>query len=291
MDIFIDALLDAALDTAKIIPFLYLTYLLMEILEHRTGDKTLAVIRKADRLGPLFGGALGIIPQCGFSAAASGFYSGRVITAGTLIAIFLSTSDEMLPIFISNRVAFLGIMQVLLTKAAFGIIFGFAVDFLFRTFNIRMIGSSIHDLCEHDHCHCDEEPNVLVSALTHTLQILIFLFLVSFVLNLVILAIGEDTLKGFILNEPLIGEILTGIIGLIPNCAASVVITELYLEGAMSAGAMMSGLLVGAGVGLLVLFRTNQKHLKENLKLTGILYVCGVLGGLVIDLLGVQFAL
>ena len=278
-ELFLDALLDGAIDTLKIIPFLFVTYLLMEYLEHRTGDKTLSLVRRAGRLGPLFGGVLGIIPQCGFSAAASGLYAGRVITAGTLIAVFLSTSDEMLPILISSHAAPGLILSIVLRKALIGVLFGFVVDFLFRRLNQRMIGSSIRDICEHEHCHCDEETSILWSALRHTVSIALFLFLVSLALNLIIEGAGEEALGSLILNKPVIGELLAAVIGLIPNCAASVVITQLYLEGAMGFGAMMAGLLVGAGVGLLVLFRTNR-DLKENLQLTGILYVCGVLGGL-----------
>ncbi len=283
-ELLLDALIDGAIDTLKIIPFLFVTYLLMEYLEHRTGDKTLALVRRAGRLGPMFGGVLGIIPQCGFSAAASGLYAGRVITAGTLIAVFLSTSDEMLPILISSHASPGLIASIVLRKALIGILFGFVIDFLFRKLNQRVIGSSIRDICEHEHCHCNEDTNILHSALRHTASITLFLFLISVLLNIVIGAAGEEALGNLVLNKPVIGQILAALIGLIPNCAASVVITQLYLEGAMGFGAMMAGLLVGAGVGLLVLFRTNR-DLKENLQLTGILYVCGVLGGLLAELL------
>ena len=275
-----DIILDCIIDTVKLIPFLFLTYLLMEYIEHKTSEKTKTVIRRAGKMGPLFGGLLGAVPQCGFSAAASSLYSGRVITVGTLLAVFLSTSDEMLPILLSNQVALTIILKIIMMKAAMGIAAGFIIDFLFRKFNQRKIGENIHDLCVHDHCQCEE--SIVRSALTHTLNIAVFIFVVTLVLNIVIGAVGEENLGNMILNQPVISEILAGLIGLIPNCAASVVITTLYMEGAMSLAAMMSGLLVGAGVGLLVLFRTN-KNMKENLQIAGLLYGCGVIGGMIIE--------
>lgn len=282
-----EIILDCVEDTLKILPFLFLTYLLMEFIEHKTSDKTKTAIRKAGKMGPLFAGLLGVIPQCGFSAAAASFFSGRVITVGTLLAVFLSTSDEMLPIFLSHQVSPGIIARILLMKAAMGILAGFLVDFLFRGFNTRKIGENIHELCEHDHCQCEE--GIAKSALKHTLEITAFLFAVTLALNFVIAAVGEDNLGNMVLNRPVIGVILAGLIGLIPNCAASVVITTLYMEGVMGLGALMSGLLVGAGVGLLVLFRTNS-DLKENLQITGLLYVCGALCGLLIEGVGWFFA-
>ncbi len=272
-----DAVVDGILDTVKLVPFLLITYLLMEYIEHRTSDKTRSMIRKADRMGPLFGGVLGALPQCGFSAAAASLYAGRVITAGTLIAVFLSTSDEMLPIFLSNHVELSLIGKILLIKACYGILAGFLVDFLFRRLNLRKIGVGIHGLCEAEHCDC--EQSIFRSALKHTLNITLFIFVISVVLNLVVEGIGTSNLQHLVFNKPVIGEILAGLIGLIPNCAASVALTTMYLDGAMSAGAMMAGLMVGAGVGLLVLLRTNRSR-KETLQITAILYAAGVLGGL-----------
>lgn len=280
----LEIFLDCIIDTIKIIPFLFLTYLLMEYLEHRTSEKTKKAIRRAGRMGPLFGGVLGVIPQCGFSAAAAGFFSCRVITVGTLLAVFLSTSDEMLPILISSRAPLDLIFKVLAVKAVYGVLAGFAADLLFRRFNRRKIGENIHDFCMQEQCQCEE--SIVRSALRHTLSIALFLFAASLALNVALALVGEENLGSLILNRPLIGEALAGVIGLIPNCAASVVITTLYMEGAMGAGAMISGLLVGAGVGLLVLFRTNRS-LKENLQITGILYVSGVLGGILTEWLGV----
>lgn len=272
-----DAILDGLTDTLKLIPFLFLTYLIMEYIEHHTSDRTRAAIRRADRFGPLVGGLLGAFPQCGFSAAASSLYAGRVITGGTLIAVFLSTSDEMLPIFLSSRVAPALIIKVIGIKVVYGIIAGFVVDFLFRSLNVRKIGAGIHGICEARHCDC--ENGIFKSSLRHTLSIALYILLISAGLNLFLEAVGTENLQNIIFNRPVIGEMLAGLIGLIPNCAASVALTTMYLDGAMSASAMMAGLLVGAGVGLLILFRANPSR-RENVKILVILYVAGVIGGL-----------
>lgn len=272
-----DVILDTLIDGLKLLPFLFFTYIVMEYLEHRTGSRTQGLLKKAGRLGPLFGGVLGAFPQCGFSAAASNFYAGRVITMGTLIAVYLSTSDEMLPVLISEQAPVKTILYIVGGKVLIGIIAGFLVDLLFHSEEHE----HIHDLCQQDHCHC--ENGILKSAIVHTLQIFTFVILISFALNLVLFYLGEDALANLILNKPVIGPVLSGIVGLIPNCAASVVITQLFLKGAMGAGAMMSGLLVGAGVGLLLLFRMNR-NLKENLKIVGILYIIGVVAGIGIEL-------
>ena len=279
-----DAVLDGFLDTVRLVPFLFLTYLVMEYIEHHTSDRTRAAIRRADRFGPLAGGLLGAFPQCGFSAAAASLYAGRVITGGTLIAVFLSTSDEMLPIFLSSRVDAGLILRIIMIKVVYGVIAGFVVDFLFRSLNIRKIGEGIHGICEAQHCDCDE-GGIFVSALRHTLSIALFLFLISTALNLFLEMVGTENLENLVFNQPVIGEMLAGLIGLIPNCAASVAITTMYLDGAMSAGAMMSGLMVGAGVGIVVLFRSNRAK-RQSAKIVGILYVAGVAGGLLTSALG-----
>ena len=276
----LDAIWDGTLDTLKLIPFLFITYLVMEWVEHRTSDHTKTAIRKAGRLGPLVGGILGVIPQCGFSAAAASLYAGKVITAGTLIAVFLSTSDEMLPILLSERAGIGFIAKVLIVKALYGVIAGFLVDFLFRKLNERRIGVGIHGICTQEHCHC--EKGIVRSALKHTVSITFFILLISIALNILLSIVGTENLSNLVLNRPVIGEVLAGLIGLIPNCAASIAFTQLYLEGVMSAVAMVSGLMVGAGVGLLVLFRTNR-HTRQNIQLTILLYILGVAGGLIVQ--------
>lgn len=278
-----DVILDTLLDSVKLIPFLFLTYLAMEYLEHKTAGKLQATIKKGGRLGPLFGGVLGAVPQCGFSAAASNLYAGRVITLGTLIAIYLSTSDEMLPILISeaDTVGMSAIFKILALKAGIGILAGFVIDLLVRP--KKEEHDHIHEMCEHEHCHCGGGTSIVKSALVHTGRITLFLVLISFALNTVLFFLGEDVLKTLILNKPVIGELLAGLVGLIPNCASSVVLTQLYLEGAMSFAACMSGLLVGAGVGILVLFRANQDR-KETVKIVLLLYGIGVAVGILMEL-------
>lgn len=303
----LDVILDTLLDGVKLLPFLFLTYLAMEWLENKADSQSRRAISRAGRFGPIAGGALGVVPQCGFSAAAANLFAGRVITPGTLIAIFLSTSDEMLPIFISEQVAPSFILKVLLGKMAIGILFGLLVDFVYyNVLKKKFQPINICHICEKERCHChhehrheeksdhikapvakkehdDEEHGILLPALKHSLQIFAFILLFSFLLNLVLHFIGEDQLKSLVISQPYISEFITGLVGLIPNCAASVVITELYLEGIISAGALMSGLLVGAGVGLLVLFRINDR-LKENFLLLGTLYGLGVFAGLMIEI-------
>lgn len=277
-------------DNLKIIPFLFVTYCIMEAMEKAMERGSERAVKSSGKLGPLFGGIAGIFPQCGFSAAAASFYSGGVITLGTLLAIFLSTSDEMLPIFISETVAIPTIIKILIAKALIGIAVGFAVDFLLpKVGKKEVVKKHIHDLCEQEHCHCeDEEGSIWKSALIHTLRVFSFIFVVSFILNLIFAAGGERFLVWLADNHSVLAAIITGIVGLVPNCGASVVITQLYLKNVISTGAMMAGLLVGAGVGVLVLFRTNRP-VKQNIKITGLLYATGVAAGLIIDLAGITF--
>lgn len=271
------------IDTLKLVPFLFLTYLLMEALEHKAGEKTHNVVKKAGRLGPVVGSLAGALPQCGFSAAASNLYAGRVITLGTLMAIYLSTSDEMLPIMISEKVPFATILGILGIKVFVGMMAGLLID-------VVLSGRGddhhhIHEMCEDENCHC--EKGILVSALIHTLHITIFILLINFMLELLLNTIGEEVLGQMILNKPIVGQLIAGLVGLIPNCASSVVITQLYLEEALSLGAMMSGLLVNAGIGVLILFRVNKDR-KENIKIVCLLYAIGVLAGIGLGFLPIQ---
>ena len=274
---------DTFLDVIKLLPFLFLTYLAMEYLEHRAGEKTEALMRKAGHLGPVIGGALGVVPQCGFSAAASNLYAGRVITLGTLLAVYLSTSDEMLPVLISEHAPVGSIAGILLAKAGIGITAGLLIDLLLKKKggHDHAHGSHIHEICEHEHCRC--EKGIFRSALSHTVRIAIFILLITFLLNLLLFFAGEEALANVILNRPVAGTLLAGLVGLMPNCAGAVVITQLYLEGIIGIGSAMAGLLTGSGVGLLVLFRVNH-HKKENIRILGLLYGIGVLAGIVIEL-------
>ena len=281
--VFLDVLLDTALDCVKLLPFLFAAYLAIEIIEDRAEEKTVALIHRAGRWGPVAGAGLGVIPQCGFSAAVSNLYAGGLITRGTLLAVYLSTSDEMLPILISGGAPAPFIIRVLLYKMLTGVLVGVLADTVESRLG-KARGKTLHQLCEQEDCHC--EDGVLKSALRHTLKIFVFIFAVTMVMNLAVELVGQDRLGRFILNRPVIGELIAGLIGLIPNCAASVVLTSLYLQGGVSAGAMIAGLLVGSGVGLLVLLRMNRDW-RDNLLTVGILYIGGVAFGMIAGALGV----
>lgn len=290
MEIVLHILEHSVIDTLRLVPFLFVTYLAMEALEHKAGDRAEAAIRKAGAAGPAIGAVLGVFPQCGFSAAAATLYAGRVITLGTLIAVFLSTSDEMLPIFIAEQVDPVVILKILGVKLLIGLAMGFLVDGALRLARRRGADAmNIHELCERDHCHChDGDGGILKSAVKHTLQVTLFIFIITLALEAVIEGVGEDVLAEFLGANPGLSVFASALVGLIPNCAASVVITELYLEGTLAAGAMMAGLLVSAGVGLLVLFRTNRS-VKQNIAILALLYGIGVVWGLVISAVGITF--
>lgn len=280
----LDVIIDTLLDTLKLLPFLYLSYLLMEFLEHRSGGAAERLLKRSGQIGPLFGAALGILPQCGFSAAATGLYTGRIITVGTLIAVFLSTSDEMLPILISEGAPVIFILKILAAKLLIGIIAGFAVDLITGLANKKKNVSAqpqIEELCERERCGCGS--NFFLSALTHTLNITVFILIFSFAMNTAIHFIGEDTISGIALDMRFLGNAIASLIGLIPNCASSVILTELYLGGVISVGAMLSGLLVNAGIGVALLFR-NNRPIKDSFRIVGILLLVGVLSGFLLDI-------
>lgn len=270
------------IDTIKLLPFLFLAYLVIEYIEQKAGDKTTHVIQKAGKFGPVLGGILGIVPQCGFSAAAANLYAGRIVTMGTLIAIFLSTSDEMLPILISEAVPVGAIITILLIKLGVAVVVGMLVDLIFRKKKVENSKEEIHKLCDEEHCHC-EESGIFKSSLIHTLQIFVYILIISFVLNLIIHFVGEDNIAGLILNVPVVGPLISSLVGLIPNCASSVILTQLYLENIISMGSMIAGLLVNSGIGVLVLFRVNKSK-KENFTILGILYLVGAVSGIILDL-------
>ncbi len=283
-----DLFLDTLLDSVKLVPFLFFTYLAMEVLEHTTAAKVQEHIRQAEKVGPLWGGLLGIMPQCGFSAAASSLYAGRMITVGTLFAIFLSTSDEMLPILISEAHPAAMIAGILAVKVAIAVVSGFFVDFVcVRVTGKRGEEFRIHEVCEEEHCHC--EDGILLSAVKHTAKILAYLLLISLALNFIIEWIGEEALAGLFAGAPVFSVLIAAAVGLIPNCASSVLITQLFLQGVLDAGAMMAGLLVNAGVGLFVLFRLNR-NVKQNAGIVAALYGLGVFWGIVIRTVGITFA-
>ena len=273
-----DILMDTVMDTLKLIPFLFVVFLLMEYIEHKFSKKTNEKIKKSGKYGPILGSILGAFPQCGFSVAATNLYATRVITLGTLISIYLSTSDEMLPIMLSEKVEIGFIIFAISIKVLIGMLCGLIIDRIIT----KKEKMNIKDMCEHDHCDC--ENNILVSTIKHTINIIAFIFVVELLLNIIIEYIGLDTLKHIFMKNSIFGSFLTSIIGLIPNCGASVIITELYLSKIITFGSLMAGLLTGSGVALLVLFKTN-KDIKENLKILAILYSLGVCSGIIIDLI------
>ena len=288
---------DTLIDALKLLPFLFITYLIMEYIEHKMGHKTKSAIKKSGKWGPIIGSILGVFPQCGFSVSATNLYAGRVITLGTLIAVYLSTSDEMLPIFISEAVSPVIILKILGIKLIIGMIAGVIIDLfvhlIIKNKNKKIVQQNEEDseeneighMCEEEHCHCNES-GILKSAIHHTLSILVFIVLITFIINTVVHFVGEETIAGWILNKPVIGPVIASLIGLIPNCAASVIITNMYLENVISLGSMISGLLTGAGVGLAVLFKTNNR-IKENMSIIILLYAIGVISGIMIDLIGI----
>ena len=277
----LDWFLDALLDSLKMLPFLYLIYLLIEVLEHKAGSRFPQLIGKTAGIGPLAGGLVGAVPQCGLAAASASLYSGRVITLGTLLAVFLSSSDEMLPILISEAVPVVRILKILGLKIAIAVVSGYLVDFAFsKGRNLdQEAKDEAQETFEGFHCHC----NVFLSALRHTVEIFIYVFLFSFLLNVVIGLVGEDRLSSALNSLPVVGEVIAALVGLIPNCASSVVITQLYIDGIIGAGPLFAGLLVNAGVGTLVLIKTN-KNLKSSIGILALLYFLGVCWGILIEL-------
>ena len=283
----IEIIEETLIDSIKLLPFLFITYLIMEHIEHKTSDKLKNTIKKSGKYGPVIGGLLGTIPQCGFSVAATNLYATRIITLGTLISVYLATSDEMIPILLSEGAPITTILSILGIKLVIAIIAGFIIDFIIRRKNKENDEEErIIDLCEKEHCHC--EHGIFKSALKHTLNIFVFIIIITFIINILIHFIGEDNIANFVRINPILGPVLASIIGLIPNCASSVILTQLYVENVIPVATMISGLLAGTGIGLAVLFRMN-KGIKENLKITALMYVIGVISGIILQLIGIQF--
>ena len=273
------------IDTLKLVLMLFLTYLLMEFIEHKASDKARGIMTKAGDFGPMIGGAFGAVPQCGFSAAAANLYTGRVITIGTLIAVFLATSDEMLPIMLAGNIKISRVLLIILYKTVVGIAMGFAIDLVFKMLKIKRREINIDEICENDECHC--ERGIVFSAVHHTVSVSLFIFTVTVAINAAMFFIGYESLSSGILSLPVISHMVCALIGLIPNCASSVALTRLAMQGVISTGAMMSGLFAGAGVGLLVLFRMNR-HVKENVIVVALLVSIGLVFGLLADLVGIS---
>ncbi|MBE6537274.1 MAG: hypothetical protein E7673_04905 [Ruminococcaceae bacterium] len=274
------------IDTLPLIPFLFLTYLLMEFIEHSSSDKTVGFLKKAGPLGPALGASVGIIPQCGFSSVASNLYCTRIITMGTLVAVFLSTSDEMLPLLISSSgIGAKKILFILIYKFTAALIVGFVLDAILHIMKRDKREIDIDELCENDNCHC--ERGIFYSALHHTVKITLFIFICTLAINTAIFFIGNDNLAKIMYDKPVISHIIAAIFGLIPNCSASVALTGFYTSGFITLGTMLSGLFAGSGAGLLVLLKVNKHH-RENLFIVGILIASGIVFGLLADIIGLD---
>lgn len=270
--------LHSFIDSLKILPFLFIAFLIIEIIEHKFSEKSKKIIGNSGKFGPVVGAFLGLIPQCGFSVVATNLYVTRILSLGTLISIYLATSDEMLPIMISNNIDITIILQILLIKLFIGIFFGVLIDFFFRNKRI----SADYTICDDEHCHCEE--GVLVSSLKHTVHIFVFIFLVNFVITLIMETLESSIISSIFMRDSIFAPFVISLLGLIPNCASSVIITELFLNNAISFGSLIAGLLANSGMALLVLFKSN-KNLKENFMVLGLLYFISVISGIIIMIL------
>lgn len=321
MDLIFDVLADSVIDTLKLIPFLLVTYLAMEALEHFASNKVKEAVERAGAAGPVVGGLLGALPQCGFSAMAATLFSGRVVTAGTLVAVILSTSDEMIPVFVAHQEPASRMLAIIAIKVALGIVAGLLLDLALRLLHRAGDGHAhIHELCEREHCHCEEadEPDedegddehgdhgdhhdhghhhghchshngvwgIVRSACVHTAQVTAFIFLISLLFGLIIEGFGVDSIRSMLAYHPVRATFIAALVGLIPNCGASVAIAELFLDGTLATGPMLAGLLSSGGVGLLVLWRTNADA-RQNAYVTLLVYGVAVLAGLAACALGI----
>lgn len=272
-----EIIIDTLIDGIKLLPFLWITFLLIELLEHKMTKKSKVWMEKSGKIGPVIGSTLGIFPQCGFSVAATNLYVTRIISIGTLIAVYLSTSDEMLPILLSEKVEIKTIVTLLGIKWIVGIIAGIIIDLCLPKKSLEN-----YEICEHDHCHC-KEGKILSSSIKHTLNTLFFILISTFFINLLFENLGEEYLSKLLLKDSFFSPFLASLIGLIPNCGASVMLTEFYINGVIDISTCMAGLLTGSGVALLVLFKTNQNK-KENFKILFLLYFIGSISGLLLKL-------
>ncbi len=282
----LDIITETIVDSIKILPFLFLSYLLIEYIEHKSSQKLQKALSTSGKYSKVAGGLLGILPQCGFSAVAANLFSGRLITIGTLISVFLATSDELIPIMISHPEMTKDLVIILLVKLLIAIIAGSIID---GVLNKRKKKESKYDEHEmHEHVHeickdCDCEHGMIKSTIRHTLSIFFFLLIITFGINLIVEFIGEENFSKIILSGSIFQPFVASIIGLIPNCAASVLLSSLYIEGTLSLGSIIAGLSTGAGVGSIILFKTN-KNIKENLKILGLVYIIGAVCGIIIDI-------
>lgn len=267
-------------DIIPVVPFLFCAFLLIELFEHKFSPKAKKRLEKSTKAGPLIGSFLGILPQCGFSVLATNLYITRIISLGTLISVYLTTSDEMLAILISNQAPLSVIIKILITKFVIGLIAGFIIDIFIR----RHKKPKDFKICEEEECHCHQE-NLLLSSMTHTLKTLLFIFIVTFLLNTITEIYGLDFLEKIFFKDSLLSIPLASLVGLIPNCAGSILLTELYINNAISFASLIAGVSASSGLGLLILFK-NNKNFKENLFILALIYFISVASGIIIHILG-----
>ena len=275
-------LLHGIIDTLNTILFLFLAYLLMEFIEHKASDKMEKAMTKIGKGGPAIGSMLGCIPQCGFSATASNLYTAGVITEGTLIAVFLATSDEAIPILISTPGAHASVWKLIIAKIIIGVFIGFGVDIALKLMKIKKLHV---DMCKD--CGCDEEEGIFKPALFHTLKTSLFILIVNIIIGYVIFFVGEDNLNTFLLSGHYAQPFIAALVGLIPSCAISSAITTLYIQGALSFGAALAGLCSGAGVGIAVLLKANPIK-RENIRIILTMYFASAIIGFFIMLIGIN---
>lgn len=284
IEIILHTLEHALIDSVKTLPFLFGVYLLMEFMEHKADNKIEKFFRKTGDFGSIGGAALGLLPQCGFSVAASNLYVGRIISVGTLMAVYISTSDEAIPIILSHPDKISVLWKLLLCKFIIAVVVGMAIDLVMKAMKKgNEEENPFEDICQG--CGC--EHGIVRSAIKHTIGIFLAILITNLVLGFIIELVGEDALTSALMTVKPLQPVISAVIGLIPNCSASVVLTELYLKGGLTFGSLVGGLSTGAGMGLVVLFRTNKKHLKESVFILAGLLLIGILGGMIIDLIGI----
>ncbi len=275
----LEVIQDTLLDTIKLLPFLFVAFLIIEFIEHKLSNKQENIISKSGKLGPIVGALLGAVPQCGFSVLATNLYVTRIISLGSLISIYLSTSDELIPLMISHNAPLMKILSIVSIKVVIGIISGFLIDLF-----IRKTTKSDFVLCEDEDCDCDH--SIIKSSLIHTLKIAFFILIITFLINILFHFVDLSFLESALKNNKILTPFIASLIGLIPNCASSVMISELYLNNLISLGTTLSGLLTGSGVAIMVLVRKN-KNISENLFIIGLIYIIGVIWGLLFNFIGV----
>ena len=286
MELFLDVLAESLVDTAKMLPFLFLAYLFIEYVETRHGERIEALLAGGGRWGAVPGAVLGCVPQCGFSAIASNFYASRVITLGTLMAVYLATSDEAIPLLVSMPAYWDKLALLMGIKVVYAIFVGFMLDFVLRKALPRSLRGGYTGHADEVDCHEEHEEtsSIFLAALRHTLEIFVFILLFSFLIGLIFESVGEDAITGILGGMGIFQPMLTALVGLVPNCAASVLLAQLYMEGVITFGSLFAGLTAGAGVGLAVLWRVNPSW-KQNLFMTGLLWAVGAAAGMVLQLI------